>query len=118
MSVRTTTYVVYGALLEASVIEGMYDALEPYMDHARGSEIHHHDDLCVIYDGMSGHYLIIGRVLAKSDESGHLEVPVVIPLPTDEESYLLRVKIQTLLYQDRVPKQEIVLRHLVLTHYS
>jgi hypothetical protein len=72
MSVQSNTYVIVGVKLEYEHFseEQEEDLLEPYKDSAY-SGIHHHNGLCVISDGMSGNYIIAGRVLAKSvDERG------------------------------------------------
>ncbi|HHK4951245.1 TPA: hypothetical protein ACQT04_006172 [Pseudomonas aeruginosa] len=79
MSVQSNTYVLVGVKLNYQEFkdrylgddeEGYYQYVDPYSDSSYKG-IQHHDGLCVIFDGMSGEYVFIGRVLAKSiDEHG------------------------------------------------
>jgi hypothetical protein len=72
MDVRSNTYVIVGVKLDYDHFDEEQEEslLEPYKDSAyRGIE--HHNGLCVISDGMSGDYIIAGRVLAKTvDDEG------------------------------------------------
>lgn len=71
MSVQSNTYLMVGAMLPYDYFDDVYDepyeSLEEYMDSPYKG-IKHHDGLCVLYDGMGGRHIAIGRVLAKSDD--------------------------------------------------
>jgi hypothetical protein len=73
VSTQLNTYVLVGVKLPYDHFAGDdadadFEKLEPYMDSAyRG--IHHHNGLCVLFDGMNGKYIAAGRVLAKTGES-------------------------------------------------
>lgn len=112
MSTQTNTYAVIGAILPYDLVGGdNYDKFEPYFDSAFEG-IHHHDGICIISDGMNGDYAVVGKVLAKSDEYGHLEKPVVFdPIPNDE-NLALKQKIEALF-----PDQSVEIRAIALTHY-
>jgi hypothetical protein len=44
-----------------------YDTFEPYLDSAH-EDIKHKDGICVLFDGMDGDYIFIGRVIAKTEK--------------------------------------------------
>lgn len=112
MSVQTNTYAIIGAMIPYKAAGGdNYERLEPYFDSAFDG-IHHHDGLCVISDGMNGDYAVVGKVLAKSDEFGHLPKPVVFEPITNPEMVELKGKIEALF-----PDQPIEIRAITLTHY-
>ncbi|WP_434681315.1 hypothetical protein J3P77_09475 [Pseudomonas sp. R1-18] len=71
MSVQSNTYLLVGVMLPYDhfddVHDDPYEVLEPYTDSAYKG-IEHHNGLCVLYDGMGGSHIAIGRVLAKSDD--------------------------------------------------
>jgi len=77
MSVQANTYVMRGALVPYSEMKGRYDELAPYMDSAFKG-IHHKDGVCVLYDGMNGKYVAVGRVLAKTKNHQGLDEPVFV----------------------------------------
>jgi len=85
MSVQLNHYVIIGHKFE---YDEFYDTLmekfnlndgdevfneieEPYHDSAFKG-IQHHNDLCIISDGMNGNYVYVGYVLQKSDDNGSL----------------------------------------------
>lgn len=82
MSVQSNTYVMCGVVRPYAEFKDRYDELEPYMDNAFKG-IHHHDGLCVLFDGMGGKYVAIGRVLAKSENGQGLVPPVKVEEPED-----------------------------------
>ena len=117
MSTKTNTYVRVGVMMPFDDIFGDGDEtrekLLPYMDTAYDG-IKHHDGLCIVGDGMNGDYAALGRVLAKSDECGHLESPVVVEdLPAAEAATLLG-KIAEVA---NVPVDSLRLQTLVFCHY-
>lgn len=112
MSTQANTYAIIGAVLPYDAVGGdNYDKFEPYFDNAFDG-IHHHDGLCILGDGMNGEYAIVGKVIAKSDEMGHLGSPVVFrPIPNNELQEL-KDKIEGLF-----PDHSIEIRAIALTHY-
>jgi hypothetical protein len=112
MSVQMNTYVLIGDVFDYAKLKDRYDELEPYMDDAFYG-IHHHKGLCVIYDGMNGRYVAIGRVLAKTRDGEGFDAPVQIPLltPDAEERAALAEQIAAL------AGQAAQVRHLVISHY-
>lgn len=75
MSVQTNLYVVIGVKLPWDGefdTEEFHEYTESYEDSAFEG-IQSKDDLTCIADGMSGEYIVIGMVLAKSDQYGYLD---------------------------------------------
>jgi len=63
---------------------------EPYVDDSHKSEIHERDGLTMIFDGMNGKYVIVGRVLAKARASHGEGLPMIdCSLPPESEVKLL-----------------------------
>lgn len=84
MSVQANTYIVLGAKFDYSQIKGNGDfenMLEPYMDSAFEPR---EDGMVCLYDNMNGDYIILGHVLAVSEEGQHLAEPVCIEPPSPE----------------------------------
>jgi hypothetical protein len=76
MSTQCNTYVMVGAVLPYESFEGKYDHLEPYLDNPfRG--VHHHNGICVLFDGMCGKYVAVGKVVAKSGNWQGFDAPVI-----------------------------------------
>lgn len=111
MSTQVNTYAIIGCFVPYDDVSTRYDELEPYMDSAYEG-IQHHDDLCILFDGMSGKYAIVGRVLAKTENHQGLEAPVTFPILDNEERSRLLVKIK-----DLFPDKPAELRHIVVSHY-
>lgn len=88
MSTQTNTYVIYGWLFDMKQFEDAdasinYDALEGYMDSPYNSETNPKDGLTVLFDGMGGKYVAVGRVVAKSDVYEGLYEPVSLDREPD-----------------------------------
>jgi hypothetical protein len=84
-----------------------YDDLEPYMDSAFKG-IHHHNGLCVLFDGMDGKYVAIGRVLAKTKDHQGFGGPVVVQADDDDG---LKERIRELLAAEVADIQTLVISH-------
>ena len=110
MSVQCNTYVVRGALLPYADFKDRYNDLEPYMDSAFKG-IHHHKGLCVIYDGMGGKYVAIGRVLAKTTNHHGFDAPITISPSDAADEDVLRALVETL------AKCNVNIRTHVISHY-
>ena len=84
MGVELNTYVILGALIDYEEHEDRYDDFEPYIDSAfKGIE--HKDGLCVIFDGMNGDYIFIGKVIAKTGLHVGFDEPIEVPNMLAEE---------------------------------
>lgn len=69
MSVQINIYHATGIMFKYDEVKKEYDDFEPYMDSAFEG-IKHHDGLCVLYDGMSGEYVFVGRIHRKTRDDG------------------------------------------------
>lgn len=82
MSIQTNQYLIYGINVPVKWIDkwkkenkgkDWYETFESFMDDsAYKKTVKHKDGIFCLYDGMSGKYLIIGKVLDKSEEGEHL----------------------------------------------
>lgn len=80
MSTQCNTYVMIGAVLPYGPFQGKSDELDPWRDSAfKGIE--HRNGITVLYDGMNGEYVAVGKVLAKTENWRGFEDPV--PLAGD-----------------------------------
>ena len=109
MSVQANTYAMIGAILPYR--NDLYDSLEPYMDSAFKG-IHHHEGLCVLYDGMNGEYIAVGRVIAKSGNHEGFVAPVRFPDLEEFEAFEIESGIRALF-----PDEAVHVEPFVLTHY-
>ena len=110
MSVQCNTYILRGALLPYADFKDRYDDLEPYMDSAFKG-VHHHNGLCVIYDGMNGKYVAIGRVLAKTENHQGFDAPFTVSPATDHEDDMLRALVGSL------ARREVEIGTHIISHY-
>lgn len=78
MSVQVNHYVVWGVCIHPGARKVTLESLEPYID-SPFKGIEHHNGLCVLYDGMCGKYLVVGRVLKKSEEGMGFDKPFFCP---------------------------------------
>lgn len=71
MSVRKDSYIVYVWRMPYDLFSKHYDALEPYFPKGGyGKPFTFHDDFTVIFDGMSGNWVVVGKVLHVADAHG------------------------------------------------
>lgn len=78
MSIQTNQYLIYGINVPVKWIEqwkkknkdkDWYETFESFMDDsAFTKKVKHKDGIFCLYDGMSGKFLIIGKVLDKSED--------------------------------------------------
>jgi len=91
MSTQTNQYFMYGLLMSAGWCKewekennkNFYDTFEEFMkDNAYDTIVKHKDGIFCLFDGRDGRYIIIGKVLRKSEDDypflGSGE-PVVVP---------------------------------------
>lgn len=87
MSSQMNTYVMYGFILPYIKLRGRSDEFEAYCDSVfKGIE--HTDGICMLFDGMCGEYVAIGRVLAKTRNHEGFDKPVSLrqhPLMDDAD---------------------------------
>ena len=73
MSVQTTHYIVDGVLIkDKDAIKAFFDFAERNYDHFvkyTNTKEQNDDGIHIIADDMSGEYIVIGKVLAQSDDS-------------------------------------------------
>jgi len=78
MSIQANTYIIVGVKLPYPENEEFRNSLDPYKDSAFKG-ITHKNGLCALADGMNGNYIIIGKVLHKTEnlqafEEGPIEI--------------------------------------------
>jgi hypothetical protein len=64
MGVVTNQYIIVGVNLPYEALD--YEQLEGYHDNGYKEEVVHKNGLTAIQDGMSGKYLVIGRIIEKA----------------------------------------------------
>ena len=79
MSMQHNIYVMIGTTFPYDTFKDdvKYSQLEPFMDSAF-DDVHHHEGLCILFDGMNGEYVAVGKVLAKSANHEGLVAPLVV----------------------------------------
>ncbi len=117
MSVQANTYIMRGALLTYDAVKrhlgnNVFDTFKPYLDDAFKG-VHHHDGLCVLFDGMNGKYVAIGQVIAKTANHQGFEEAYDFADGSfgENKDRVLREKIKALTGFD------VDIEWLVLTHY-
>lgn len=123
MSIQTNQYLIYGISvpkkwpsewLKKNPGKDWGDTFEPFMDDsAYKKTVKHKEGIFCLYDGMSGGYIIIGKVLQKSQD-GELIAdggPISIDEPTQEEKQEILVSIRKNFGLTGV------LKHWLVTHY-
>jgi hypothetical protein len=88
------------------------DKLEPYYDSAFEG-IHHHNSLCVLFDGMNGKYVAIGHVIAKTQNWRGFEEPIQVASGSIPGARKLREAIEAIV----PPGVEVKLGRFVISHY-
>lgn len=80
MSVQINQYLMYGVQLDAEKLDDdFYDKYESFMDDsAYKSTVNEKDGIFCLYDGMSGNYAIVGKVLQKSSDENLIDGPIEI----------------------------------------
>jgi hypothetical protein len=96
MSTQINQYVIYGINLpyqfhkdweklnpDKGDWDDNFDKFEN--DSAFTDKINHHDGIFCLFDGCNGNYIIIGRVLEKTDDHGYIQGPTCFQEPTEME---------------------------------
>ena len=76
MGVHVNTYVMWGVLLPYEPFKGKYDDLEPHMDDRRSDVADAKTSVKVLYDGMNGKYVAIGRIVERTGSHGVFHEPI------------------------------------------
>lgn len=102
MSVRETTYLLYGLILPYKAFNKFhggdaYEKCEPFDA----------DDVTIpgpaaIFDGMMGEFVAVGYIQAASDRAGHFPKPVTIPMPLPDEVHRGALKVMSALQVPQV----------------
>lgn len=79
MSTQVNTYVILGVRLP--YVNDTYEKYEKYMDDAFNPR---QQGLVVLYDGRDGRYIIIGHVVAVTDEGGSFDDVIEIEPPKEK----------------------------------
>lgn len=117
MSVQSNTYVLVGVMLPYDhFTEEQHENLFPEYRDSAYQGIEHYNGLCVITDGMSGKYVAIGRVLAKTDDqNGNYGFNKPLDL-TEASSAELRDEVSDLIVK-HFGVEAPLSRDWVFTHY-
>ena len=119
MSVRFNNYIMRGVLCPYGPFRVLSDELEEelekYCDTTR-DDIKHYDGICMLFDGMGGRYVAIGKVLVKSECGEGFNQPLKVDdEPIDDEVDVM-AKINAIL--DKIGQKPLSkLRTLVISHY-
>jgi hypothetical protein len=99
MSVQTTQYVMLGNRFkyddfynrvqrrvatnprdaEAELDKWRDEVEDLYYDNTHSDDIHHHQGIAIVSDGMNGEYVCVGYIIAKSNEYGDLKENPIAP---------------------------------------
>lgn len=113
MSTQVNTYVMVGALFPYDMFRNAdFERINPYTDSAFKG-IHHHEGLCVLFDGMNGEYVAIGRVLEKTGNHDFFEYPIRIAPLGDAERQSLHNDIRRLIQLEG----DFSVQQLVISHF-
>lgn len=113
MSVQANQYLIYGAKLDYEKYgkpDDGYDRFEKYCDSAFKTDDLNPNGLHCLFDGMNGHYIVIGRCIKKSGDGETISDTVIEPV-NDELAEMIR-----LLVKAELGIEEPMALHLI-THY-
>jgi len=124
MSVQTNQYLIYGVSLpytfskewEKQTGKDFYETFEDFMDDSAFSrQVNHKDGIFCLFDGMSGRYIVIGRVIEKGDDDDPF-IAVGEPLSFDSmcngDQQAVKESIER-----NFGIQEAELKYWLITHY-
>ena len=89
MSVRTNQYILVGVRIPYEKGGDQYEKFEPFIDTGYDAEPKHHDGLAVVFDGMSGGYILIGYINYRSGLDENLDGPIRIQAVDDTVKEML-----------------------------
>lgn len=113
MSVQCNTYVMIGAVFPYEAFAGKSDELDPWMDSYREG-IKGKNGITVLYDGMGGRYVAVGKVLAKTENFEGFYEPV---LPEGDLSVSELEEFGNVLELANEHVTDFVIKPLVISHY-
>jgi hypothetical protein len=86
MGVDVQAFVIVGVKFHGSAMpkdDDARDKLQPYIEGAPEA-----NGFQIVYDGMSGEYVVVGQLIAASDQQdGHFERPIVVKGNITPEQY-------------------------------
>lgn len=119
MSVQTNQFLMYGLKLDPKKLtNALYDKYEPFMDDsAFTTTVNHKDGVFCCYDGMSGYFLIVGKVIEKSQDGELIGGPIEITtLLSKNEKVEIAHSIQRN-FSELLPLGEWACDYIFLTQY-
>ena len=119
MGIRLNHYIMRGVLCPfgpfRELNEDLEDDLYRYSDTTY-SGVRHHDGICILFDGMGGKYVAIGRVMAKTENGEGFGSPMKIDGKAIDDEIEMLSKINEILAKvGQGPLSE--LSTLVISHY-
>jgi hypothetical protein len=97
MSTTWNQFVIYGVKIpyKNNLPGYVYKSWEPYMRAAEKRKgFRHHKGLAVLYDGRDGRFTIIGRILARSNDSEQIDGPIGLKIPDAKVADLVKGAIE------------------------
>jgi hypothetical protein len=84
MSTQVNTYVMFGVLLPRKNcpldLAAHSSAVTPYKDDPYGDRANPKDGITVLDDSLSGEYIAVGHVVAKTGCDAHFSGPIEVPV--------------------------------------
>lgn len=113
MSVQCNTYVMIGAVFPYANFKGKSEDLEPWMDSAFKG-IQSKNGITVLYDGMNGKYVAVGKVVAKTTNWEGFDKPVGLEGELSEDEL---IEFGYVLDVAHSYSGEFTIKPFVITHY-
>jgi len=118
MGTSATHYVVYGIAITDKVVSQILDldcgVLDQYYDNPYKSEVTNGNDIHIICDGMSGEYVVIGKIVSKAIESEGFDLKVLKP---EEDSLDIYKKIREIESKFGVTFNTDKIGFIIFTHW-
>jgi len=110
MSTQLNHYVIFGEVFPYDELKGSYDKLEAYMDSAFEPR-RNLNNLCVLFDGMDGEYVVVGYAVEKTKNHQGFAAPIRIDPGEHPNAAAIRAEIKSLTGKD------VEGRFIVVSHY-
>ena len=112
MSIQQRTYVIYGYNVPTSLVN--YEDIEDYCECNHSDEIK--GDVSVIYDGMCGDYVLVGKVLIKSDSYNEISLNEIM---IEDKDYIeTKAKIDNLMTELNLVVENYRAKLYIVTHVT
>lgn len=119
MSTQTNQFLMYGMKLDPDKLTNkLYDKYETFMDDsAYTTTVNHKDGIFACYDGMNGKFLIVGKVIEKSEDGELIDGPIEFDgLLGSKEKGFIKQSIQHN-FAELLPETEWACSYIFLTKY-